>query len=142
MQTIDIGDEEIPIAELRNQGGLKRDIVELIRKMPTPDRECETSDFLYALQYVLDEHGVSKEPISFLEFTSQRQTAFNKCLDKFQDYSEALATAINAIEEERGVIKGCDSESVVKMIRHIAQHGIDDLKPGDRTYLSYLNSKD
>lgn len=50
------GYDKVPIKDIRKQGGLKRDIVTLVRQMPVPDRQCETTDFLMALQYVLDKH--------------------------------------------------------------------------------------
>lgn len=129
MEAINTNDgEEIPIAELRDQGGLKKDIIKLVRKMPSPDRECETTDFLYALQYVLNSHINYEE-----EFKSS-------ALNKIEDYGEALNVAISVIEETGMVINGVDSEPVVKMIRHIAEHGIDSLTAGDRQYIESLNN--
>lgn len=53
---IELNGEQFPIAPIRSQGGLKRDIVRLVNNAPAPDRSCELTDFLMCLQAILDKH--------------------------------------------------------------------------------------
>lgn len=46
------------MAPIRKQDGLKRDIIELFLNLATPDDDCMLSDFLMALQFVLNKHNV------------------------------------------------------------------------------------
>lgn len=48
-----------PICNISQQGGLKRDIIELVLNLAAPDDDCMLSDFLHALQYVLDKHSAN-----------------------------------------------------------------------------------
>lgn len=49
-------DKEFEVADIRKQGGLKADILELVLEAPAPDRPCERVDFLMCLQAILDRH--------------------------------------------------------------------------------------
>lgn len=51
-------DKQYPIAEPKPQNGLKRDIIELVLNLAEPDDDCMLSDFIHALQFVLDKHSV------------------------------------------------------------------------------------
>lgn len=46
------------IANIKKQNGLKRDIVELVLNVATPDDDCMLLDFLQALQFILDKHEI------------------------------------------------------------------------------------
>lgn len=51
-----------PIAKtLKSQNGLKREIVDLCLNLSPPDDDCMLSDFLFALQHILDKHNASSE---------------------------------------------------------------------------------
>jgi len=52
----DINGNNYLMSEIRKQGGLKRDIIELVLNLAAPDDDCMLSDFLMALQFVLDKH--------------------------------------------------------------------------------------
>jgi hypothetical protein len=54
-----VNGEEKPIKEPRSQNGLKNDIIDLVNEMPEPSRQCELTDFLYRLQYILDKNNVT-----------------------------------------------------------------------------------
>lgn len=56
-----INGKEYPMVEIRKQNGLKRSIVELILNLASPDDDCMLTDFLMALQYVLDSVAQKEE---------------------------------------------------------------------------------
>ena len=51
--------KDFPMVKIRPQNGLKRDILDLVHAIGEPLDECSLTDFLMALQYVLDKHNVN-----------------------------------------------------------------------------------
>lgn len=81
MDFIETDTKKIPIKDIRSQNGLKREIVELVRAMPSPDRPCETTDFLMGLQFILDQHGKVKTiefPEEKLYYKWSKKWSFDK----------------------------------------------------------------
>ena len=50
-----------PFAEIKNNKGLKRKIVDLTINAARPDDDCMLMDYLMALQFILDEHELKPE---------------------------------------------------------------------------------
>lgn len=109
--------KEFPIADIRPQGGLKKKIVELVNNLPEPDRECELTDFLGALQYVLDDHKNRVVDI----------------VEQLENMREALELATAVIQTEE-VLADFDTCNMVPMINQIAEEGIESLGGADREF--------
>ena len=63
---------EFEAKDIREQGGLKRDIVDLVLAAPTPDRECELTDFLMCLQAILDRHLEDRENLDIVAMEEEQ----------------------------------------------------------------------
>lgn len=90
-----------PIANIKSQGGLKRDIIELVLNLAPPDDDCMLSDFLHALQFVLDKHHI----LSPVEYVSVREVekALRRALYGYaDDYIEMIVTStLTKLKEDK-----------------------------------------
>jgi len=56
MMEIEFNGKQFEVAKIKNNSGLKRAIVELVLNAPSPDRECELTDFLMCLQAIINKY--------------------------------------------------------------------------------------
>lgn len=114
-EALEVNGKTFPLGNIRKQNGLKRAIVDLCLNAPAPDDDCMLSDFLQALQYILDRHntqiiaGDSTPRLSLQEIEKEAE----KYTGEFQSYvfKEGAKFALSLAQQQQG---GLDGETLVR----------------------------
>lgn len=103
---IDFDGKKFPIADIKDNGGLKRKIVELVLNAPTPDRECERIDFLMTLQAILDDY----RDATLLRSKGKQNVVFHVEYEKEKDITEPLESAFFEFFQRMAYYRGASTQ--------------------------------
>lgn len=120
---------KVPLKETRSQGGLKRKIIKLVNHMPAPHRECETTDFLMALQHVLDEHNL--RPLGNIQAAKLPTTKIIKGLVAQIRDLQSMCRALEELNEER-------RNKNLQFLKELKEH-FDKGRKGDKASFDYVD---
>jgi|GEM_PF-6210828 hypothetical protein len=101
------------IAKPQNNDGLKRKIIELVLNLASPDDDCMLSDFLHALQFVINDYLKHISDKHQEELSNYNSFAAS---DIEHRYELALLDLIEKIKSERDLAKDMIGETAKPVI--------------------------
>lgn len=97
-----INGKKFPLAKtVKNQNGLKAAIIDLVLNLAAPDDDCMLSDFLHALQFVLDKHA-SQFKTNPIEVIKDRITELERIIGGDSEYDER---SHSRLDEAKHILK-------------------------------------